>query len=96
MGSNTQVTDSLTQVSLLASGQSPSTAMASLQLSTNQALALKAHDATLTQQQGQALLQATTVEGVNILCAAGASFTARLMKYSRRQNKQKQHCISCK
>lgn len=72
---NEQITDTITQVD---SALSTSSALAAgnLQLATGQALALAAHNATRTQQQGYALMQATTVAGINSMVALGNALFA--------------------
>ena len=64
---NSQITDSLTEVSTQTIGASPSVAMGMLYEATAQALGNAAHNATVAQQQGNILAQAVTTQGVNML-----------------------------
>ena len=64
---NSQITDSVTQVSTQTLGASPSVAMGFLYESTAQALANAAHNATIAQQQNNILAQAVTTQGINML-----------------------------
>jgi hypothetical protein len=52
-------------------------AMGNLLMSTSQALATAAHNATAAQQQAQITMQAATVQGVNSLMAIGSSVIGR-------------------
>jgi hypothetical protein len=70
---NEQVTDSVTQVNTKVVGETPAMAMGNLLMSTSQALATAALNATGGQQQAQIVMQAATVQGVNSLMAIGGS-----------------------
>ncbi|UAA37899.1 RebB family R body protein [Paraneptunicella aestuarii] len=74
---NEQITDSVTQVNTKVVGESPAMAMGNLLMSTSQALANAAHNATAAQQQAQITMQAATVQGVNSLMAIGSSVVGR-------------------
>ena len=74
---NEQVTDSVTQVNTKVVGETPAMAMGNLLMSTSQALANAAHNATAAQQQAQITMQAATVQGVNSLMAIGSSVIGR-------------------
>ena len=74
---NEQITDSVTQVNTKVVGETPAMAMGNLLMSTSQALASSAHNATGAQQQAQITMQAATVQGVNSLMAIGSSVIGR-------------------
>jgi hypothetical protein len=74
---NEQITDSVTQVNTKTVGESPAMAMGNLLVSTSQALANAAHNATAAQQQAQITMQAATVQGVNSLMSIGGSVIGR-------------------
>ena len=74
---NEQITDSVTQVNTKAVGETPAMAMGNLLVSTSQALANAAHNATSAQQQAQITMQAATVQGVNSLMSIGSSVIGR-------------------
>ena len=74
---NEQITDSVTQVNTKVVGESPAMAMGNLLMSTSQALANAAHNATAAQQQAQITMQAATVQGVNSLMSIGSSVVGR-------------------
>ena len=74
---NEQITDSVTQVNTKAVGETPAMAMGNLLVSTSQALANAAHNATAAQQQAQITMQAATVQGVNSLMSIGSSVVGR-------------------
>ncbi|SFD51783.1 RebB family R body protein [Pseudoalteromonas denitrificans] len=74
---NEQITDSVTQVNTKVVGETPAMAMGNLLMSTSQALATAAHNATAAQQQAQITMQAATVQGVNSLMAIGSSVIGR-------------------
>ncbi len=74
---NEQVTDSVTQVNTKVVGVIPPMAMANLAMSTSQALATSAHNATAAQQQAQITMQAATVQGVNSLMSIDSSVIGR-------------------
>ncbi len=74
---NEQITDSVTQVNTKVVGETPAMAMGNLLMSTSQALATAAHNATSAQQQAQITMQAATVQGVNSLMAIGSSVVGR-------------------
>lgn len=74
---NEQVTDSVTQVNTKVVGETPAMAMGNLLMSTSQALANAAHNATAAQQQAQITMQAATVQGVNSLMSIGSAVTGR-------------------
>lgn len=74
---NEQITDSVTQVNTKVIGETPAMAMGNLLMSTSQALANAAHNATVTQQQANIAWQAATVQGINSLMATGAAVTGR-------------------
>jgi len=67
-----QITDSVTQVNTKVVGETPAMAMGNLLMSTSQALANSAHNATGAQQQAQITMQAATVQGVNSLMSIGS------------------------
>lgn len=74
---NPQITDSVTQVNTKVLGETPAMAMGNLMMSTSQALANSAHNATAAQQQAQITMQAATVQGINSLMSPGSSVIAR-------------------
>jgi hypothetical protein len=74
---NEQITDSVTQVNTKTVGETPAMAMGNLLVSTSQALANAAHNATAAQQQAQITMQAATVQGVNSLMSIGGSVIGR-------------------
>ena len=74
---NEQITDSVTQVNTKVVGETPAMAMGNLLMSTSQALANAAHNATASQQQAQITMQAATVQGVNSLMSIGSSVIGR-------------------
>jgi deoxyxylulose-5-phosphate synthase len=74
---NEQVTDSITQVNTKVVGETPAMAMGNLLMSTSQALANAAHNATSAQQQANITMQAATVQGVNSLMATGSAVIGR-------------------
>jgi len=74
---NEQITDSVTQVNTKVVGETPAMAMGNLLMSTSQALANAAHNATAAQQQAQITMQAATVQGVNSLMSIGSSVIGR-------------------
>lgn len=74
---NEQVTDSVTQVNTKVVGETPAMAMGNLLMSSSQALANSAHNATAAQQQAQVTMQAATVQGVNSLMSIGSSVIGR-------------------
>lgn len=74
---NEQITDSVTQVNTKVVGETPAMAMGNLLMSTSQALANSAHNATAAQQQAQITMQAATVQGVNSLMSIGSSVIGR-------------------
>lgn len=74
---NEQITDSVTQVNTKVVGETPAMAMGNLLMSTSQALANAAHNATNNQQQASITMQAATVQGVNSLMATGSAVVGR-------------------
>ena len=64
---NSQITDSISQVSVTNIGLSPAVAMGNLYQATAQALANASHNATQAQQQNFILSQAVTAQGVALL-----------------------------
>lgn len=70
---NEQVTDSVTQVNTKVLGDTPAMAMGNLHMSTSQALANAAHNATSAQQHAQITMQAAAVQGVNALMSIDTS-----------------------
>lgn len=64
---NSQIIDSITEVSTEVIGEAPSIAMGNLYQATAQALANAAHNATVAQQQGNILGQAVTAQGVALI-----------------------------
>ncbi|MBB1487713.1 RebB family R body protein [Oceanospirillum sediminis] len=74
---NEQITDSVTQVNTKVVGETPAMAMGNLLMSTSQALANAAHNATYNQQQSSVTMQAATVQGVNSLMSTGSAVIGR-------------------
>lgn len=74
---NEQVTDSVTQVNTKVVGETPAIALGNLQMSTSQALANSALNATGAQQQATITMQAATVQGVNALMSTGSAVIGR-------------------
>jgi hypothetical protein len=74
---NGQITDSVTQVNTKVVGETPAIAMGNLMMSTAHALSTGAHNATSAQQQGQIMMHAATVQGVNALMSVGSSVIGR-------------------
>ncbi|PSW07158.1 RebB family R body protein [Photobacterium lipolyticum] len=74
---NEQITDSVTQVNTKVVGETPAMAMGNLLMSTSQALANAAHNATTAQQQANVTWQAATVQGINSLMATGSAVIGR-------------------
>jgi hypothetical protein len=74
---NEQVTDSVTQVNTKVVGETPAIALGNLQMSTSQALANAALNATGAQQQATITMQAATVQGVNALMSTGSAVIGR-------------------
>lgn len=74
---NEQVTDSVTQVNTKVVGETPAIALGNLQMSTSQALANAALNATGVQQQATITMQAATVQGVNALMSTGSAVIGR-------------------
>lgn len=74
---NEQITDSVTQVNTKVVGDTPAMAMGNLLMSTSQALANAAHNATVAQQQANIMWQAATVQGINSLLATGTAVSGR-------------------
>lgn len=70
---NDQITDSVTQVNTKVVGDSPAMATANLMMSTSQALALAAHNATNSQQQSYVTSQTATTMGVTGLLTLGTT-----------------------
>lgn len=68
---NSKVSDAVSQVNAHTIGENPAIAMGNLMLSTSHALANISHNATLAQQQGNAMMQAATVQGVNAILGIG-------------------------
>ncbi len=77
-GVNEQITDSVTQVNTKVVGETPAMAMGNLLMSTGQALANSAHNATNNQQQASVMMQAATVQGINSLMATGSAIVGRV------------------
>ena len=74
---NEQITDSVTQVNTKVVGETPAMAMGNLMISTAHALSNAAHNATAAQQQGQIMMHAATVQGVNALMSIGSAVIGR-------------------
>jgi hypothetical protein len=74
---NEQITDSVTQVNTKVLGDTPAMAMGNLMTSTAHALSNAAHNATSAQQQGQIMMHAATVQGVNALMSIGSAVIGR-------------------
>ena len=74
---NEQITDSVTQVNTKVLGDTPAMAMGNLMTSTAHALSNAAHNATSAQQQGQIMMHAATVQGVNALMSVGSAVIGR-------------------
>lgn len=74
---NEQVTDSVTQVNTKVVGETPAIALGNLQMSTSQALANAALNASGAQQQATITMQAATVQGVNALMSTGSAVIGR-------------------
>ena len=74
---NEQITDSVTQVNTKVLGDTPAMAMGNLMTSTAHALSNAAHNATAAQQQGQIMMHAATVQGVNALMSVGSAVIGR-------------------
>ena len=67
---NSQITDAVTQANVKVLGDAPAMAMGNLYQATAQALANAAHNATVAQQQGNAIAQAVTTRCVQALLGA--------------------------
>lgn len=74
---NEQITDSVTQVNTKVVGETPAIALGNLQMSTSQALANAALNASGAQQQATITMQAATVQGVNALMSTGSAVIGR-------------------
>jgi hypothetical protein len=79
---NDQITDSVSQVNTKVLGDAPAIAMGNLFISTSQALANAAHNATSGQQQSNITAQAAITQGVSTLysidTASSGKATARI------------------
>ncbi|MBU6393264.1 MAG: RebB family R body protein [Sphingomonadales bacterium] len=64
---NSQITDAVSQANVKVVGDAPAMAMGNLYISTSQALANAAHNATANQQQSSVTMQASTTQGVATL-----------------------------
>lgn len=64
---NSQITDAVSQANVKVVGDAPAVAMGNLYISTSQALANAAHNATANQQQSSVTMQASTTQGVATL-----------------------------
>lgn len=76
---NSQITDAVTQTNVKVLGEAPAMAMGNLFVSTSQALSNAAHNATITQQQTNVTMQASTMQGVATLEALDAASTGAAM-----------------
>lgn len=77
---NDQITDSVTQANTKVLGDAPAIAMGNLYQATAQALSNAAHNATVAQQDANAILQATTTQGVSILYGIDTASTGLATK----------------
>lgn len=68
---NSQITDSVTQTNTEVVALSPAVAMGNFYVATSDALSLAAHNATLAQQQGNIIFEASTLVGVSLLYKVG-------------------------
>ncbi|MBB1487719.1 RebB family R body protein [Oceanospirillum sediminis] len=80
MDTNLLITDAITQTSTGTLAVTPAMTMANLFISSSHALAQAAHNSTQAQQQGYALMQAVTTQGVNSIQATGNAVIAQLLK----------------
>ena len=64
---NEQITDSVTQTNTKTVAETPALAMSNFIMATNTALSNSNQNATIAQQQGQMLMQATTTQGINAI-----------------------------
>lgn len=72
---NSQITDSVTQANVKVIGDAPAMAMGNLYISTSQALANAAHNATSNQQQSFVTMQASTTQSVATLLSVDIATT---------------------
>lgn len=70
---NSQITDSISQVNTKVLGDSPAMAMGNLFVATGQALSNAAHNATNAQQQSYVTVQAATTQAVGTLLSVETS-----------------------
>ncbi|WP_318409232.1 RebB family R body protein [Photobacterium leiognathi] len=66
-----KVSDVTSQLNMHVIGQHPVIAMGCYMLSTSNALSQLTHNATMAQQQGNSMMQAATIQGVNAIFSCG-------------------------
>ncbi|WP_072384400.1 RebB family R body protein [Novosphingobium sp. NDB2Meth1] len=81
---NSQITDSVSQANVKVVGDAPAVAMGNLYISTSQALANAAHNATANQQQSSVTMQASTTQGVATLLSIDIGSTGAATARIRR------------
>ncbi|NQZ12318.1 MAG: RebB family R body protein [Algicola sp.] len=74
---NEQVTDSVTQVNTATLASTPAMGMGNLLMSTSQAMATTALNATGSNQQGGIVMQSVTVQGINSLMSTCTAVLGR-------------------
>lgn len=81
---NSQITDAVSQANVKVVGDAPAVAMGNLYISTSQALANAAHNATANQQQSSVTMQASTTQGVATLLSIDIGLTGAATARIRR------------
>ncbi|KPF82054.1 RebB family R body protein [Novosphingobium sp. AAP93] len=81
---NSQITDAVSQANVKVVGDAPAMAMGNLYISTSQALANAAHNATANQQQSSVTMQASTTQGVATLLSIDIGSTGAATARIRR------------
>ncbi|MBY0393989.1 MAG: RebB family R body protein [Novosphingobium sp.] len=81
---NSQITDAVSQANVKVVGDAPAVAMGNLYISTSQALANAAHNATANQQQSSVTMQASTTQGVATLLSIDIGSTGAATARIRR------------